>query len=179
MLYTTLLMVKKDNMKTDKLPYFKFGNPTTCTYCGDTANSIDHVIAVSYQTDNRSKSDKTKYGPITPCCMNCNKKLFNKYFDTFDDRCNYISIYYRKQITDEIWKKGEISQLDYYLRENIKRYNAERLFYTNRADWFKSSDYIKGLQALLWEPILDKSSNLFNKRLYTFFSPTLQGINYF
>lgn len=160
------------------LPNFTFGNPNLCTYCGDDAQSIDHVIAVAYQkSQNRFNTDKLKYGPITYCCSSCNSFLGSSFFDSFELRCRYVSGKLNERAFAVLWTEAEIKKLDYSLADYIQREKNKRLWYRFRSDWFQSREFLLNLEELKWQPILDKTSPKYNEQLFNYFQTTLSFLN--
>ena len=152
------------------LPFFKFGSPTTCTYCGEPANETDHVIAVSRQEGYDKRNNRiTGFGPITFCCSECNDKLHIKLFDSFLARCEYIAKLYDEQGKRVEWSLKQIDELGYTLQTYIRHQRNRRLWYRARSDWFESRDFILGLSQLKFESSLDKAHPSFNEELYNYF----------
>lgn len=72
---------------SNALPAFGFGDPRYCTYCGDPAESQDHIVPV-IMTTTRRKANRS-YGPWCWACRDCNTKVSTRYFDTFKARCEW------------------------------------------------------------------------------------------
>lgn len=110
------------------VPDYLFGCLGICTYCGERATSIDHVIPVSYFDNQiiRTGSSRSK-GVRTYSCSDCNCMLNNKYFNTFKDRCKYVSQRigqrYRAVLNLPIWSLEEFEELG----KNIKARLGEKL----------------------------------------------------
>lgn len=153
------------------LPYFKFGSPTTCTYCGEPATELDHLFAVSRQLwERKHKGNRLKhYGPVTYCCCHCNDALSFKEFDTFLERCLFISKLYSKKGKVVVWSNKQIKELDYKLGTFIEHERNKRLWFRSRADWYESRNFLLGISQLIFEPSLDKTSPKFNEHLYNYF----------
>ncbi len=160
-----------------KLPYFKFGSPTLCTYCGDIPSGKDHIFAVSSQASTRSKSDKVCYGPTTPACATCNSAILgNKGFDSFWDRCSYVALRLEKRAKPIEWSKDQIGELDYKLRMFVEKEQNKRQWWRWRADWFQSRDFVLNLESLISEPCLDPMSPKFSSELFRYFDSTIRFI---
>ena len=160
-----------------KYPFFRIGHHQLCVYCGDMANSVDHVIPVSYQTEeDRPQGWLTNFGPVAHCCSRCNNTLSNKYFDTFQERCREASELIDCEVKSVEWTKREILGLDLSLQRFVEQKQAYRLWMRFRADWFESRDYLLNLEQLAWEPCLDKSHKKFNPLLFNYFESTLRWI---
>ena len=157
-----------------KYPYFKLGSSTVCVYCGETPETMDHVIPVSYQTIiDKPKDRMTDFGPVVHCCHHCNSILGDRYFDTFEARCQKVNHYMTDRLRPVIWTKTEIKALDVSLQRYVEQDQARRKWMFNRADWFQGRDYYLNLEGLLWQSCLDYTSNSFHKELHRFFAPTL------
>lgn len=63
------------------LAYKKYGR--LCVYCGNAANSIDHLLPHSYRADNSLEN-------LAPACMTCNQLVGNKVFYTFEEKKSFI-----------------------------------------------------------------------------------------
>jgi NMD protein affecting ribosome stability and mRNA decay len=107
-----------------------------CTYCGILANTLDHVIPVSYNYVSRKNATYSKQSTI-PCCNECNSFLSNKWLPTINERVEYLikkySSKYHKILSQPDWEDWEINELGESLKimvkSNIKRkeYILERL----------------------------------------------------
>lgn len=132
----------KLNADTNKIrhlvPDYLFGQRGICTYCGDTANSIDHVIAVSYFDDSITRSGAlSSKGIRTYSCKDCNCVLNNKYFETFSERCGYVNKRIRQRFKKVInlppWSQEEFAKLGKNIKAslgaklNLKSVVLERL----------------------------------------------------
>lgn len=161
-------------------PYFIFGSPTTCTYCGNPAAEQDHVIPVSSQTDlkliiERLRSKKL-VGPVTYSCVECNYKLSTNTFPNFLARCQFISNTYSSKAKAVLWSLKQINALDYTLGSFILSERNKRLSYRVRADWIETRDFTLGLSNLKFEPVLSKNSPKFDPFLFNYFRSSLRLI---
>jgi hypothetical protein len=161
-----------------KLPYFKFGSSTTCTYCGEDAESIDHVFCVCSQTMKRKNSDKTAYGPTTHACLDCNNKLGSRQFDSFLERCQFVSDRLAKKARPIMWTQGELNTLAYSLKDYVSREMKKRLYYRFRADWFQSRDFVLNLEVIRFELCLDETSPQYNEQMFRYFQSTISMCSY-
>jgi len=159
-----------------KIPYFRIGSPTICTYCGDAGDAYDHVICVASQTINRKKSDRTEYGPIARSCSSCNGMLGSKYFNSFMERCSFVSHRINLRAKPVLWTRREMSELDWKLLKLVEQDVARRLWYRSRSDWFQSRDFWLNLESINWEQCLDSSHPKFNEQLFLFFKSTMNEI---
>lgn len=133
------------------LPFFRFGNPTTCCYCGDPAVGVDHVFCVASQTISRRSSDKRCYGPITFACYDCNSHIGSRAFDTFWERCEFASFRIKTKIKPILWSNQELHGLDYSLKKFVERSIAKRRWIQSRADWFETREFMLNIEDMGWE----------------------------
>lgn len=135
-------------------PVFWFGNSKWCTYCGDTAECKDHVIPVSCQNDKRTRHNTRAsgdYGPWCWACSDCNRRFGGHFFNSFQERCQWISDRLSLKALPVEWHIWEANQLDYSLRSYVLFERMQRLWYRSRADYYQSRDFYLGLEKLLWE----------------------------
>ena len=158
------------------LPSFKFGSATVCTYCGDTPDAYDHVFCVAGKTINRKGNCREGFGPLTRCCHKCNSALSSKVFNSFYERCAYISAYYNKKAKPVEWSEAQLMELDYKLREHIIKENNKRMWYRWRSDWFQGREFVLNLEPMVLIPELDRSSPKYNEELWAYFKSTISLI---
>lgn len=159
------------------LPYFKFGTPTACTYCGDTPDGIDHVICIASQTNLRKGKVATGFGPTTYSCAGCNTVILGaKSFGSFFERCAYVSMRLNRKADPVYWSEQQLSELNYNLRTFIENENRRRLWYRFRADWFQGRDFYLGLESLRWQESLDRTSPKFSTELWDYFKTTVDAV---
>lgn len=110
------------------VPDYLFGLKGICTYCGDTAQTIDHVIPVSFFDGKivRSAALRGK-GVRTYACSDCNCMLSNKYFESFRERCKYVNQgierRFKRVLNMPVWTDEEFKELG----KNIRSRLAEKL----------------------------------------------------
>lgn len=156
------------------LPSFFFGNERVCTYCGDPADGIDHIIPFAYQrSGKRTAAFKVQGGPRTGCCKYCNSIKGDRHFLSFDECCRDI----RDRLDDEaspvVWSMREIRKLDYTLRTYVEQQRRRRLWLRGRADWYESRNFLLNLESLLWVPFLEKGNLKYDKFLGNYFEYTI------
>lgn len=95
-----------------------------CFYCGEPANSLDHVPPLSaMEVLNKEKRKKDNIpAALVPCCMECNGALGGRQLWTVFDRLLYLESYFdaffKKQ--KALWTDEEINELGYSLRESVR-----------------------------------------------------------
>ena len=109
-----------------------------CTYCGEPADTKDHVIPVSWNHMSRKNADYSNK-KVVPACNQCNLTLGNIAYHTIQTRASYlIQKYmkkYKKLLKSPIWTPEEISELGRGLRGKILELQMERRNIQNRLDW--------------------------------------------
>lgn len=94
-----------------------------CTYCGSPANSLDHIIPVSYEFVSRKAANYSRKITV-PCCEECNNKLSNNWLPTIAERAEHLSEAYRKKykkiLKSPHWEQWEIENLSGFLRKNVE-----------------------------------------------------------
>ncbi len=145
--YGMNLVERRDGLQ---LPHFRFGHRGICVYCGDPADTIDHVIPLAWSLG-RKKSKRTPVGPVCPACRDCNSHLASRYFDCFWDRCRWNRDRIEKRALPILWFNHQIQELDYTMRSFVAHQCFVRLWYRIRADWFESPDFLMGVEDLLWQ----------------------------
>ena len=95
----------------------------SCTYCGDVAEDLDHVVPHSYasSTDKRSYK-KTK---VVPCCKRCNSLLGNKHYFVIGERADYLFNTYKRN-GDELlslpeWTEEELEDMGTTLKKTLRK----------------------------------------------------------
>lgn len=167
----------REQAPVQSLPYFRFGHPLTCTYCGDPAGSVDHVIPVGFQHATRKKCVHSMNGPLTFACKHCNSTLGGRYFDSFKLRCEYVQQRLASKVKPILWSEQELMLLDYPLRRMVQCSNARRRWIGERADWCGSRDYLLGLENLKWQ-LQSISDSHSSRYLRSYFSETVQAVNH-
>ena len=102
-----------------------------CTYCGDTAEDLDHVIPHSYASSTGKRSyGKTK---VVPCCKRCNSLLGNKKYLAIGERASYLLDRYRIKVNKLVslpeWTEEELEDMGDFFKRGIKEdvYLKEKL----------------------------------------------------
>lgn len=138
---------RRDNLN---LPLFRFGHKGICLYCGDPADTMDHVIPLAW-SDGKRNNKRPPFGPMCPACRDCNCHLSNRYFDSFEARCRWNRDRLEKKAKPILWHTSQIEALDYSLRSFVVHECLVRMWYRFRADWFESRDYLMAAEGLLWQ----------------------------
>lgn len=98
---------------------------TACFYCGDMAQSEDHVfplVALITLFDVGEKPLKDKL-LVVPACKDCNVVLGSHVFPTIDQRKEYIKQRLRKRFSRVLsmptWREEELQALGHTLRSAV------------------------------------------------------------
>lgn len=91
-----------------------------CVYCGENAESLDHIIPQNYK-GYYNRSYNQKY--VVPSCQECNSTLSDKFLHTISERTNYLwnkyNKKYKKHISWKKWEKEDLKELGYNLKSMI------------------------------------------------------------
>ena len=158
------------------VPNMVFGTEGICTYCGDIATDIDHVIPLSQYSQARPNNANNK-GIRTFACNSCNLLLSDKYFNTFEERLNYIFNLNIKAAgktgKSAVWTQKEIDELDWSLRSYVASRQLEIYNIQKKADWCYSSQFYRNILDLHSNNYLNKKSPKFLDWLYIYFENIL------
>lgn len=95
-----------------------------CAYCGETADSMDHVVPVSTLAGGRSAATRDREHCV-PCCRECNSLLGDRGGDTVGSRAGYLAAVYRVRYAQALaqphWFEDEIDELGPNLRAEVER----------------------------------------------------------
>lgn len=164
-----------DRDPPEQLPHFTFGNRLDCTYCGDPPNCQDHVIAVSYQ-HGHYKARRESNGPMCWACGDCNRALYNRYFDTFKARCEWARWRIEKKVKPIEWHQRELMRLDYTVRSYCEQQMRKSHWLRSRSDWYQSREFYLNLESLVWETIQLRGGGAGSKFLLGYFASIIEDI---
>ena len=92
-----------------------------CSYCGEFADTYDHVIPVSYKHVDRKMEVGNK--EAIPCCSECNTILGNRFLHTVSARATYLLKEYRKRykrvLNTPHWEDDELEEMGESMRKSI------------------------------------------------------------
>ena len=95
----------------------------SCNYCGEPADTKDHVIPHTVLTGAQRRGGHHDLGETVPCCRECNHLLGSKVFPSMEDRCHYVAgalrRRYSKLINAPAWTADELAELGPGLRASI------------------------------------------------------------
>lgn len=100
-----------------------------CTYCGEPADTRDHIIPWASQGSKKEKTFENQ--ELTSACLECNVLLGDKLFVTIPQRAAYllkkIPQRYKKVLRQPEWTLEELKELGPSLRQSIEKVEIERL----------------------------------------------------
>lgn len=92
-----------------------------CTYCGEYADSYDHVVPVSYIRIHRKLEIGNK--EAVPCCRECNSMLSNKLHITISERARYLQTRYKSKYKKVLnfpdWDTDELEDMSKDFKQSI------------------------------------------------------------
>lgn len=92
-----------------------------CSYCGEYADTYDHVVPVSFKHVNRKMEVGNR--EAIPCCRECNTKLGNVFYHTVSSRASYLikkyNRTYSKVLKTPDWDVDELEEMGESLRKSI------------------------------------------------------------
>lgn len=132
---------KQDMTIADHLYRNKFRWSNRCVYCGNLANTLDHVLPVSVAARVNIKSRRHMKQGLNrvPCCGECNRLANNEVFFSIREKRAYIQekirFKYRDILKVTIWEPEELDELGPTLRRQIKQAMRNRLQTEWRINW--------------------------------------------
>ena len=91
---------------------------TTCTYCGQRATTLDHVVPVIYTQSAPRKRKRPSYSreKVVPACAECNSLLSSIGYFSISERANYligrISRRHKKTLSMPSWTEDDLIEGD-------------------------------------------------------------------
>lgn len=120
-----------------------FGDAGVCTYCGEPADNLDHVIPLSFLESARRKRRKGSYpGVKTFACGQCNRSLGSRHFESFSERLAFankgIRKRYAKELSAPAWAEEDLEELGPSLRKWIGLMDCRTQVAKWRVGWIHS-----------------------------------------
>lgn len=143
---------------------FVFGNPNKCIYCGEPADTTEHLIPWSFIS--KPYENRKLKGFCTYACQECNSLAGNKLFMTFEERVNYVSSKLRKKHRKDmtaLWDKDELSELSGNLKTWVRCKNFENLRTRDRLAYPTGAEFWEILNQAREDLYLDSRVPLKNK----------------
>ena len=92
-----------------------------CSYCGEYAETYDHVIPISYKHVSRRLEVGNR--EAIPCCRECNSLLGNVFLHTVSYRAEYLIKKYKRRYSKIIktpnWDMDELEDMGEGMRKSI------------------------------------------------------------
>lgn len=143
-------MMSKVNRARHKIletHYKKFYKSNKCYYCGDLADTMDHIPAVSivysFGVDYFTNLSIPLYK--VSCCNECNVLLGSKEINTLKERVVFIydklQYRYRRFLAQVSWYEDELEELDGHLRTYIENSILIKNFIENRLVYMEEIHY--------------------------------------
>lgn len=114
-----------------------------CNYCGEPADTLDHVIPYSRLTSAKRTGTRADIGETVACCRECNSLLGAQQFPSIQDRSRFIGRRlkqrYAKLLNSPSWTADELAEVGPALRSSIladakrRAVVRERIRYAMRA----------------------------------------------
>lgn len=121
---------KADLARSDHVYRRKFRWANHCIYCGQPANTQDHVLPISRAPDFDFMTLRMRWEfrqglNKVPCCSECNTLANNKPFFYIREKRRYIQGLlkkrYKNTLHSVVWEKEELSELGKNLRSHVVR----------------------------------------------------------
>ena len=92
-----------------------------CSYCGEYAETYDHVVPISYKHVSRRLEVGNR--EAIPCCRECNSLLGNAFLHTVSYRAEYLIKKYKRRYSKIIktpnWDMDELEDMGEGMRKSI------------------------------------------------------------
>jgi hypothetical protein len=172
-------------------PYFRllpfyFGDWATCTYCGSTAQCVEHIIPVCFflavPREAMNQGTVNSMGIRTSACHSCNNFAGGKVFNTFEEKCVFINwrIQMRlRRLKTADWTDMEIGGLKGKLKDFVRLKKIEKVNLENREKWYGSNSFFETIKGMEAQPVFHKDSGVFAQSVYDYFASILSRlVNY-
>jgi hypothetical protein len=134
-----------------------------CTYCKESADTLDHVIPHTYVAKNSKQPRTYSKAEVVPCCRECNNLLGPDLYFTIAERADYLYTTYKKRYKKLLsipqWDKDDIGELNNKLKKYVKASLKEKKRVQTRIDYCQLvRDTAPSLQDI-WEEIEENEEN--------------------
>lgn len=121
--------------------------PYICVYCGDPADTQDHIIPTAL-----TGVEQRKYVLTVPACRQCNSAISDRVVFSIDNRRRiaqaYIARKFKKVLSIPDYSREEIYEFEGTLRQSVIEAQNTKEWITARLKWPDSPHYdLKHLQA--------------------------------
>ncbi len=121
---------------------------TICTYCGEFATTLDHVMPVSaaaklYDVIMADRS-RYRYGlKIVPCCHDCNHRLGGRFFTCIGDKRQALAKLlwkkHRRLLGTYDWDEDDLARMGRMLHDFIESRDSKRRVIEDRVRFARSN----------------------------------------
>jgi len=137
----------------------------TCTYCGCSAESVDHTTPKAWRSTTTDPSGGGYKKRVVPCCLNCNSILSCLPLLTVSERAAYIaerlSVKHERLLRSPVWDESEIKALGPNLRRKIKHKQFKRQMTLERIRHANTVALLTDItNEMIWEAVASKNDLL-------------------
>jgi hypothetical protein len=120
---------------------------TICTYCGEFATTLDHVLPVSAAVSlyDVIMGDRARYRhglKIVPCCRDCNSRLGGRFFTCISDKRAALARLLRRRHSRLLgaydWQNDELADMGHMLQVYISSKDSKRKTIEDRIRFARS-----------------------------------------
>ena len=126
--------------------------PYLCVYCGETADTVDHLFPRGWSGDTTRK-----LVPVVPACRECNSTLQAIFLPSVEDRRAYIHRRYRvkyRRALQMLYRTEEgLAEFGPNLRLLISKLQDKHDAVMNRLNWPHDPNYDADAWADAWSPV--------------------------
>lgn len=110
-----------------------------CAYCGDVADTRDHVIPCSYLRPDCEGSHHYRASDwLVPACRECNVTLGARLLFTVPDRAAFLLARFRakwrKLLASPDWTPEELDETEGFFRKQLESLAAQKLLARHRLE---------------------------------------------
>lgn len=152
---------------------FIFGINGLCTYCGDEATDLDHVVPWSFISAQDRRKGGDSPGVRTHACRECNSILGAKFFPTFLERAQYVREKLARRNARWLgmpkWDEEELDELRPTFRRVIGAAEEMSRAAKRRVSWMYSDTFWQILEEVR-ERVSDRYCPSYRKHVDQFFA---------
>lgn len=117
-----------------------------CAYCGDPADSIDHVPPVSRVDDYRALALRNEAFLKVPACKECNDLAGDVLDESFLQRAERVKDSIGRKAEKYLrrieWDEEELQELGPNLRSKVEEHGFKERWYRGRLEYYRGVDLI-------------------------------------
>ena len=124
---------------------------TLCTYCGEFATTLDHVmpVAAAAKLYDVIMADRVRYRyglKIVPCCHDCNVRLNGRFFSCISDKRQALAKLlfkkHRRLLGTYDWQEDELARMGRMLHDFIESRDSKRKVIADRIRFARTGGQI-------------------------------------